>query len=31
MLTPEMLPNEYIGMYAKANIRYQQQFAIRFF
>lgn len=31
MLTPEMLPNEYIGMYAKENTRYQKQFAIRRF
>lgn len=31
MLNPEMLPNEYIGMYAKENTRYQKQFAIRRF
>jgi len=31
MMTPEMLPNEYIGMYAKENTRYQKQFAIRRF
>jgi len=31
MMIPEMMPNEYIAMYAKPNTRYQKQFAIRRF
>jgi len=30
-MIPEMMPNEYIAMYAKENTRYQKQFALRRF